>query len=273
MALANTDFVFYLSANRPEADVGASGGAIALVRLMNIATCDSLNTGSGERVKFVSSAGGDTTQTVAVEGYGVDGAWLSETVDLAGATPVLTVGTYKHLKKAVLSATCAGTITVTGNTTAATLFTVPIGELGASSMFLKATANAGGGAAKTLYEKLFVKNTNVTSAGVACTFYNATDNKTELTFAMECAGGTGSAYQVTGGTESATNRATLPTGGGTYTFTEMLTSGSAVAVGDAADGNMVAAEAQGIWVKLSLAAGVAPDQVCQMTLDLTANAS
>lgn len=270
MAVASTDFIFYLSASRPEDDASTSGGAIALVRVMDRTVCDSLNSASGEKVNAVSAAAGDTTQTIALAGYGTDGSWLTETLALTGTTPAVSANTYKHLKKAVLSATCAGIITVKGNTTAATLVTVAIGELGQSTMFLKATANAVGGAAKTLYEKFWIKNTNATDAGVGCTFYNATDNKTELTFAI----GKVSNVQATGGTESCANRLTAPAAGGnSYSFTDMLAVGNAVAIGDAADGNMVAGETQAIWVCLSLAAGAAPDQVCQMTLDCAGNAS
>jgi hypothetical protein len=241
---------------------------------MDRTLCDGLNSAAGERIKFVSAAGGDTTQTVAIAGYGTDGSWLTETLALSGTTPVISVNTYLHLKKAVLSATCAGIITVTGNTTTTVLFVggIPIGGLGQSTMFLKATANANGGAAKTLYEKVFVKNNHATDAGVACTFYNALDNKSELKFALEMASSIIKAG-VGGGSETTTNRATKPTTGGTYTFTEMLAVGSAVAIGDAADGNMVAGEAQGIWVELTLAAGAAPDKVAQMSLDLAGNAS
>lgn len=270
MAVAGTDFVFYLAASRPEDDVAAAGGALALVRIMDRTVCDGLNSGSGEKIDFASAAAGDTTQTVALAGYGVDGAWHAETLALVGVTHVQSVNTYLHLKKAVLSATCAGIVTAKGYVTNAVLFTVPIGGLGQSTMFLYATANATGGAAKLLYEKCFIKNTHATDSGVGCKFYNAVDNKTELKFALEMLAN----VQKTGGTESVGNRLAQPaTGGNTYTFTEMLLVANGVLVGDAADGNLAAAEAQGVWVQLSLAAGVAPDKIAQMTLGISVNAS
>jgi hypothetical protein len=272
MAVASTDFLFYLAASRPEADTGTSGGAIALVRVIDRTVCDALNGGAGEKIKVVSAGAGDTAQTIALAGYGTDGAWLEETLALAGTTPVISVNTYLHLKKGVLSATCAGALTVTGNTSTTALFVggVPAGSLGQSTMFLKASANAVGGAEKKIYEKCFLKNTHATDAGVAILFYNALDNKTQLAFSLEKV----SNVQATGGSETTAARTTVPAAGGnTYVWTDMLLVANGVLVGDAADGNLVAAEAQGIWVCLTLAAGTAPDKVAQMTLGCLPNAA
>ena len=53
MAVASTDLVLYLSANRPEDDSSTSGGAMDdNMRLLLRADSDSLNGGSGDTVDF-----------------------------------------------------------------------------------------------------------------------------------------------------------------------------------------------------------------------------
>jgi hypothetical protein len=271
MAVSSSDLIVYLSANRPEADTTTSGGAIdATMRLLLRANSDTLGGGSGDRIDLVSTSGSDT-QNVVIAGYGTDGTWIEETVTLAGTTNVQSVATFLHLRKVQAATAAAGVVTVAeyngGDPSA--LFTIPVAEKGAACLFLKATANAGGGATKTLYEKIFVKNAHATDTLVNAIAYLSADEDTELKIDAEMASGA----TVTGGSETTANRATKPTTGGTYTFADHATEGAAHDLGDAEDGNLIAGEAQGIWVELTLAAGRTPEQQVQWALTATGDAS
>ena len=267
MAFAGTDIVAYLSANRPENNASTSGGAIdATMRLIDRTVAFDINGASGDKIDLVSSSASDNSGvTATLEGYAVDGTWISEARTLNGVGHVQSTATFHHLLRIELSANAVGNVTVARYNAAApvTLFTIPIGEQGAAAMFLKIAAEAGGGATVTAYEKLFLKNTNAIFGCVSSIFYCGTNENSRLTFALECAGGTGAAYQVDGGTESVANRVTAPNGGGTYTFAAAATVGAGLAMGDAADGNLSPAEAQGIWVKCVLPAGTAADRESQ----------
>jgi len=267
MAFAGTDIVAYLAASRPENNSDASGGAIdATMRLIDRTVAFDINGASGDKIDLVSSSASDNSGvTATLEGYAVDGTWISEARTLNGTGHVQSVATFHHLLRIELSANAIGNVTVARYNAAApvTLFTIPIGEQGAAALFLKIAAEAGGGATVTAYEKCFLKNTNVSFGCVASLFYCATNENERLTFALECAGGTGPTHQLTGGSESAANRLTAPTGGGTYTFAAAATVGAGLTMGDLADGNLSPAEAQGIWVKLTLPAGAAADRESQ----------
>jgi hypothetical protein len=270
MAVANADLErMYLSANKPEADTGTSGGARdANTQLLDRTNAVDMNGGAGEKVKLTSDSAADT-QNCTLAGYGTDGAWLTETFALTGVTLKTSANTYKHLCKIALASDAIGTVTVAGNTTAATIHTIPIGERGAQVLFIKAEANAAGGAAKSFYEKVFAGNSHATDALISGKVWLSEDEDTELTMALEMSAD----VIVTNGSETTAARTTAPTTGGTYSYSEAATEGASLAVGDAADGNLVAAEYQGIWVKLSLAAGRTPEQVVQAALTLKGSAS
>jgi len=258
MPVAASDLIFFLSANRPEADDTTSGGAIdATMRLMDRTNADSLNTGSGDQIDLVSDNGADT-QNCVVAGYGTDGSWIEETVALTGTSNAQSTNTFLHLCKVELASAATGAITVAEYNSGdpSEIFTIPATEKGAARLFLKAEANAAGGGAKALYEKLFVKNTHATDALINGVLWLSEDEDTELTMDLEMSGDA----TVTGGSETTTNRATEPSTGGTYSWGEHASEGAGHDVGDAEDGNLIASEAQGIWVKLSLAEARTPEQ-------------
>lgn len=265
MAAASSDIKFYLSANRPEADTGTSGGARDATMQMLLPTKADIG-GAGDTIDLVSASASDT-QNVVLAGYGVGGAWVEETIALNGVTTVESTNTFVYLCKIQAASAAAGAVTVSQHTTPANVIhTIPIGEKGAARLFLKAVANAAGGAAKVLYEKVFVGNAHatdgITSAAVALTVNEAS----ELAGALEKS----ATVQATGGTESVANRVTKPTGGDSYTWADMATP---LAMGDAADGNLIAGEWQGLWLRATLAAGRTPTQHTDFTLQATGTAS
>ena len=264
MAVAATDLILYCAANVPENDADTAGGAIDPdIRVMDRTECDSIAGGSGDTIDLVSADAGDT-QDCYLAGIGSAGTWLSETVELAGASHVQSTNTYLHLRKVELASAAAGAVTVARYNTGSqvTLTTIVLGEKGYKDPFLRAEANAAGGAAKAIYAKAFVMNTHATDALQSGVVWLSEDEDSELTMDAEMS----SDVTVTGGTETTTNRVTLPTTGGTYSWGEHATEGAAHALGDAEDGNLIAAEAQGMWLKLTLAAGRTPEQQVQWTL-------
>lgn len=244
---------FFLSANRPEDDVAASGGAVdRKCRLISREDADNIAGGAGDLIDLVSTAAGDTNN-VTVAGYKADGTWVSEVVAMAGAVHVQSVNEFLHLRKVEIDADAVGVITVArfnGGAYAA-LFTIPIGERGASALFLLAKAEAAGGAAKEFYEKVFAVNTTAGALTGVKTFMSE-DEDAELKLDLEeDAGGD----TTTDGNEQVANRLTEPAAGGGYAWADHATAGTAHVCGDLEDGNLVLDESQGVWIQLTLAPG------------------
>jgi len=80
-------------------------------------------------IQAVSSAGGDTTQTLYVRGIDTDNNVRIESFTLNGATAVDSAANFRYVECGWLSAECAGTITVRRKTGPATIFTITIGQL------------------------------------------------------------------------------------------------------------------------------------------------
>lgn len=260
------ELIFYLSQNRPEDDISISGGAIdTTVRLIDADACDNIAGGTGDYIDIVSTSASDS-QTIYLAGYATDGSWISESLSLSGTVNVQSTNQYLHLRKCVLASTAVGTVTIAryNSGSPATLFTIPAGEKGAQALFLNSTANSSGGGTKYLYEKIFVYSDSDVFTG--CVFANTTDEDSELTWAGEL---NSSGDQITNGTESVANRTIAPTTG-SPTFSDYPSIASGLSLGDNNDKNLGSGEAQGIWAKLTLAAGRATELVVNYTLTVEA---
>lgn len=261
---------FFLSANRPEDDVAASGGAIDLtMRLMLRADGDNIAGGGGDEIDFVSTAAGDV-QNMDVAGYKADGSWVEEVVALNGTNHVQTANEYKHLRKVEFAVNAAGIITVAEFNVGAPilLFTIPVGEQGKAAMFLEAQANPAGGAQKKLYEKFFVCAIGGVLGGAE--FYCSEDEDTEVKFdCEEDVGGN----TVTDAAEQVADRLTEPAVGGGYIWADHATVGAAHTMGDNEDGILINGERQGIWIECTLAAGRTAEMQVQYTLNWFATSS
>lgn len=127
MPIALYELKLYGSAVMPDDDtVTAIGGAIDTQKRVEF-------TDVSGQVQAVSSAGGDTTQSVTVTYRDTTGAKLTETKTLAGQSPVAFTATMERLLKAVKSASTAGDVAVEAAVAERT-----------------GTAQAGGGATITL---------------------------------------------------------------------------------------------------------------------------
>lgn len=315
------DLKVYGSANMPDNDAGTDiGGAVDVS--IGIVMHDMVSNGN---VEIVSSAAGDTTQTVTVHGRDAGGALINEVKTLSGTTPVPMTSetTWERLLKAIKSATCAGDVavmavtnthtgTLDGSTPDGTSGTVQLasgasgvddayvnevfrttGGTGANQIarivgyngttkiatlskdlgsavstdttyevsvgmvfektpnemleirrpFYNAAADAPGGSARDYYEKVFMSNEHATLALTGATIAEQSDPGSNITFALESSldgndtNGTGNDRQTVGDLSG-------------YTFDSNTKN-------VANSQNHTAGAAQGIWLKLSLAAGAA----------------
>lgn len=258
--------IFYLSANHPVNNTGTSGGAIdAKMRLLSRDDSDDIAGGAGDYLDLVSASALDT-QNVSIIGKAVNGTWVTEVVALNGTSHVQSANEYLHIRKIAAASDANGIITVARYNTGApvTLFTVPVTERGGAHLALYLDAEAGGGAPVVAYEKLFMKAVGASYSGGK--FYNSEDEDNELTWDLEMSAD----VTVVDGSETTTNRLTEPTTGGTYSWGEHADLGAAHDIGDAEDGNLAAGEGQGIWVRITLAAGRGPEAQVIYTVNWSA---
>lgn len=237
MGVVASDIIVYGSANMPESDSTTSGGAIdATTKIVftDIAATD--------KVTVLSSSAGDTTQTVTVTGRDSTGQIQTDALSLNGTTRVIGVQNFERILKIVVSASHAGTITVTRNDAATytSIATLETGVLTVRRLFYDSAANASGGATKNFYEKVFIKNTNATTALTNATVEEFADPTTNITFDLESS---------KGGSNSTTNRVTAPASGmlGTFNSSTKNVPTNALSSG----------EYIGVWLNLTLTAGTA----------------
>lgn len=311
MPVAATDLIIYGSANMQDSDSGTQGGAIATSKRPVFA-----DVSPAGNVQIVSSAAGDTTQTVTVTGRDAAGVIIAETKTLNGTTAVaMTTNTsWERLLKGVKSATCAGDVAVeaatatrtgTAQAGAAQTITLDAGASGTDDLykdhviritsgtgagqirriasyvgatkvatverawgtspdntsvfrisqgfhfekapaeilevrraFYNAAADVSGGSARDYYEKVFIKNIHATLALTAATIAEQADPSGKIAFALET---------TLDGSGTSADRRTAPASGvSAFDNTTKNVANSQ---------NHSPGAAQGIWLKLTLAAG------------------
>lgn len=230
MSIVSSDLVFYAAASMPSDDVSTSGGAIDTLRRL-----DFTQISSAEKIKFSSSNAGDTTQTLTLTGRDSTGALVTETLSLTGTTNVISANTYERLLKAELSATCAGTVTVQGNTSSTVFRAIPAGERGFMAIFRQLASDPA--SAKDFYCKGFWKNTNGTLTLTSASVAQNADPSSVITHALDAS---------VGASTSVANRLTSP--GFTFDDTAKTVPGG---------GGLAAGAAIGVWLDLHLAINAA----------------
>lgn len=228
MSIAASDIVFYNSAAMTVDSTTTTGGAIDPLRRP-----DYTQISSAEKVDIHSSSAGDTSQTVTLTGRKVDGSVASETLTLNGVTTVNGANTYERILKVELSATCAGTVTIVGHTSATTFRVIPVGERGFQAVFQQLASDPS--LQTDWFEKIFIKNTNGSLALTSSVVKENADPSNVITFALAAA---------LDDTATVTNRVTSPA----LTF-----NGSNKNVPNSQ--NLSAGSAIGVWLDLTLAAG------------------
>jgi hypothetical protein len=114
VSILKSDIKVYGSANMQDGDTGTQGGAIDKAKKISFEDLS-----ANVNLQIVSSAAGDTSQTVTVTGRDAGGAVISEGKTLSGITPVaMTVNTvWERILKAIKSATTTGDVAVESATT------------------------------------------------------------------------------------------------------------------------------------------------------------
>ena len=256
MPVVDADIIVYGAANMVEDSTSTVGGAID--KTIKILDQDMGDVGGTDTVDVVSDNAGDTTQTVTITGRDASGIIQTEVLSLAGTTPDTGVQSFERILKIVVSATYIGTLTVSENSGSATLVTLEgtgaapggVAVLENRRPFYNAEAEASGGSAVTLYEKVFIANTHASLALLTAT--------TEMTF-----DGTASIIDydlAVAVNDSVTepNRLTEPAGGdmlGAPTWDDAVKIVPGGNLGDRVTGT---ADHIGVWMRMSMAAGQAP---------------
>lgn len=238
MAISASELIMYGSTNMPEDDTSASGGAIATtVRVIFDDT--SLPNSLSDTVTVESSSAGDSSQSVTVYGRDSAGVIQSEVLSLNGVTPVAGAITYDRLLKAVISATHAGTISIKKASGGTVIAALESGVLTIRRPFYNAASSPTQG--KTLYEKIFLKNTNATLTLTSAQVSGSVASLGSITqFAMETTQNSPSGMA---------NRLTAPANTGVLSNTAKYIPPSS---------GLAAGSGIGIWLVLSLSSGLAP---------------
>jgi len=233
MPIVAADILFNLSANHQESDAGTQGGARnATGRVLD----DQFSAAAQPDV--VSDSASDT-QNLTITGRLASGVIDTETLAVDGVTPVLFTKTFERILKLVLASPAVGVITVKEGDDGTTRHTFAIAEDEARMLFYDAAAEAAGGSPVIRYEKVFVENGHATLSALALTLELTTDPRTDYDIATADA---------LDDSESVANRITAPT------------SVSAFGKGPLACVNtdLDPGEAQGLWVRQTLAEGTSP---------------
>lgn len=233
MSVVASDLVAWMAATQSDVDATPVGGAIDLLRRPDFTQATAADT-----VEVVSSAAGDTTQSVTLTARKADGTIVTQTVTLNGTTAVIfsVAGAIDRILQVEMSATAVGTVTVRKSVAGATYRVIPIGERGFSMIFRKTSSSAGG--TVNYFAKFFWKNTNATNALLSAAVSESADPAAVITH------GLATAVNDSGTT---TNRQTTPAGV-TIDGTSKNVPGT----------DLAPTAAIGVWLQMSLATNNAP---------------
>lgn len=237
MSVTNADLVLFASNSMPEDDTSTSGGAIDTTTKILLA-----DIAANDNVTIISTDAGDTTQTITITGRDAAGVIVNESLSLNGTTRVVGSQVFERILKVVCNAAHSGQIIITRDDgpTYTQITTLETGYLARRRLFYDASSDISGGSTRDYYEKIFLKNTNSTTALTNAFIREYADPSTFITFDLESS---------KGGSNSVVNRLTAPTGMlGSFDNTDK----------DIPSGYLANGEAIGIWLKLTLAAGTSP---------------
>lgn len=237
MSVTAAELIFYGSASMPEDSSTTCGGAIDTTTYVIPSSATLWNT-LNDTVDYVSSAAGDTTQTVTVYGRLSTGSLTSEAKTLTGTTPVAGSVIFERIEKVVVSGAHTGTVTVSQHTGSVALAALPTGILTLRRPFYNVSADVSTGSARIFYEKIFSKDTDSTLALLAAQVAETANPSGDITFALATS---------VNDTESTANNLTAPA-----SVTAFNTSTKNVPGTDLQPGSRI-----GIWLALSLSAGAA----------------
>jgi hypothetical protein len=158
MSVTSTDIVIYAAQNMPVDDTSTAGGAVnSGIRVVfdDIVATDTVS---------VSGSSASDTGNITITGRSAAGAVVTDTFAMSGTSLVAGTQSFERILIAQTAAAAVGTVRVQDTSTSAAIGTIAVAESGFRRPFYDATANAAGGAAKTLYEKCFIANNHATLA-------------------------------------------------------------------------------------------------------------
>ena len=233
MSVTSSDIVIYCSENRPTSDILTAGGAIDSGIRATFTDIISLDTVE------VSGSNVNDTGNITITGRNDAGLIVTESIPVSGT--VMTSGSqnFERILSAITDFVPSGNVLIRDSSTDATIGYIYANESGFHRIFYDATANEDGGATKILYEKVFVKNNNTTTALNNVTIAEVSTGVYNLIeFGLE---------DTKQNNQFVSNRTNAPTGiGGGY--------GNA-ASGLPEDGFLNPLDYQGIWLQLTLSGG------------------
>lgn len=228
MSIVPSDIVIYSSQNMPQDDSSVAGGVINSG--IRVVFEDITNTGV---INAVSDNALDTGN-ITVVGRDTVGIITSDTFQLNGISSVAGTQNFERIISCSVDQIASGNISVSGNISLGSIYQ---NESGFTRPFYDATANPNGGANKTLYEKVFIKNNNTTNALLNATVQEISSGLySKIEFGLE---------KSQNYNESVANRLTAPTGVTSY--------GSGIS--GVSNTNISPLDAQGVWLKFQLDAG------------------
>lgn len=244
MPIVAADIVVYGSSVMPTDDVTTQiGGAISLSKRVVFTDIDPAGL-----VEILSSSASDVTpRAVTIYYLDATGTLANETQILTGTTPAIFAATMAAILRIVQSAGTdhVGTLTIRKSPAGATLAIMEITPsvvLDIRRPHYNALANPTGGATKTYYEKVFIKNWHATLALTDSVVIEQADPDSVMAFALETV--------LNGTTDNGVgnNRLVSPSG---FTFDSTTK--------DVANGkSLTALAAQGVWLQMTLVGGKAP---------------
>lgn len=250
MSVTAAELIFFGSADMPQDSVSTTGGAIDLTTYVIPSSTTLWNT-LNDKVDYLSSNAGDTSQTVTVTGRNSAGSFVSETKTLNGTSVVNGVQVFERIEKIVISGAHTGSVTVEQHTGPVTLAVLPSGVLTMRRPFYNVTAQATGGSSNVYYEKIFAKNTDSTLSLLAAQVVETANPSSDIAFALA---------NSVNDSETTVNNLTSPVSVTAFGTTPINVPGTDLAAGAAI----------GIWLQLTLAAGAAAAK-SSVTMELTGN--
>lgn len=239
MSVTASDIVFYGCATMPDDDTTTNiGGAIDTT--IKVVLTDIVAT---DQVEIVSSASGDTSQTITIYGRNAAGELIDNTVSVSGTTVVTSTSSFERILKIEMNTTATGTVTVRDQDTDTAIATLEPGITEVRRLFYLAASDVAGGDSRDYYDKFFIKNTHATLSATSAVVSEVADPSGTVSFALE------SLLDGTTTNGAGNNRLTV----GNWSS---LTFDSA-AKNVANSQNLTAGSAQGVVMKWTIAAGAA----------------
>lgn len=244
MSVTAADLIMYGSLHMPEDDVSLTGGVIETSTRVVFSSGQLANL-FNDTVDIVSDDAIDT-QYVTVFGRNTYGSLNSGSGQLNGLTPVNIATTFERILKIVSESGHNGTLSISMGAGSDVVATLESGVCTVRRPFYNVAAEAAGGANKKFYEKIFLKNNNLTNAALNVILSEVGESPALNIVAFDVASGQCD-------NTSVANRLTAPT--------FVWQSGFNSYGKDIPGGDLNPSSGIGIWLELTLNAGTSANKM------------